>query len=343
MGDSVVMMGEEGMDLQGLPMLNVSTEGLRRGTVHEVVKSRYAMEKVILADEWLDVTSPEQATHLLQEIEEKKPADPLPWHGCELFILYWWIVPLAQTDIFAMYYQTFTFDLFHRRMYSRFIHMRTIPANVVLTMVFFAQWELYEGGTVPFKLNGAFVLLMVLCVWYTLAGLAAGRYIHADKYFIMPYTMGMVWGGAVIAFCVVAWILATAWYELLKEPDAPWYNPMRTWANPLMWMYITSFIQGSSHSCEDIPPLASGCKNLHWEAPLHFYFFGPCWRKTLLCMGFPILSTFVAYISWPHLIGSVILLGMFSNGYLPYHREAYIRARTKILSIIDPPNQLWTD
>ncbi len=100
-------------------------------------------------------------------------------------------------------------------------------------------------------------------------------------------------------------------------------NPVYLPYNPLLWSYIVSFIQATSHMfVPQMPPYITGVT--HWESLSQFLWNckGPCrqWCRgccnKILALGcFPILSVGVAYFSWPHLIGTQVFYIMAGIGY----------------------------
>ena len=55
------------------------------------------------------------------------------------------------------------------------------------------------------------------------------------------------------------------------ETGPHWYNPVLTPYNPIMWSYIVSMIQASSHMfVPQLPPFITGVT--HWEALSVFLF-----------------------------------------------------------------------
>ena len=55
------------------------------------------------------------------------------------------------------------------------------------------------------------------------------------------------------------------------DTSPKWYNPVLTPYNPIMWSYIMSFIQASSHIfVPQMPPFITGVT--HWESVSFFLF-----------------------------------------------------------------------
>lgn len=114
-------------------------------------------------------------------------------------------------------------------------------------------------------------------------------------------------------------------YEEVRLPDDdnatgiykyyPFFNPVYLPYNPLIWSYIVSFVQATSHFfVPQLPPYITGVT--HWES-IHVFLCGKrhCCIKILGILCYPILSVGVAYFSWPHLIGIEVFYIMAGIGY----------------------------
>ncbi|VDI82422.1 Hypothetical predicted protein [Mytilus galloprovincialis] len=228
----------------------------------------------------------------------------------EKFFYFWLIAPSVQWDFFDMLYQMYIFEIFHQGVISKCVHFLTIPTNVMLSMMFLAQFnlcgEVQFGGA--FSVNFALILLLVIGMSYIAMG-----FLHK------------CWQWGVVTFIVLAVLYMTGnlWYYSYCTYGNPWYNPTNWYTNPLIWSYIISFVQAYSHIYEqEIPPYISGAG--HWES-LHLYLWDRA-KKQESNVGrnifriaatflFPVLSVSVAWFSWPHLIGTEIVYIMAGIGY----------------------------
>jgi hypothetical protein len=167
---------------------------------------------------------------------------------CEKFLNFWLIVPRVQWDFFDLLYQMYTFDIFHQGMLAKFVHFFTIPTNVMLSMMFLAQFDIYGERRYgnAFSINGALVLLGVLSLAYLLMG------------FIRRSAL---WGLATVVVLGVLYMAGNLWYYSYHTIGNPWYNPTNLYTNPLIWSYGMSFIQAASHMTEtQIPAFITGKK-----------------------------------------------------------------------------------
>jgi len=232
----------------------------------------------------------------------------LNWGFFKTFIFWWLIVPKVQTDFFDIIYQMYSFDLAHQGWVPKFVHYFTIPGNVTFSMVFLSQFVIVDLVDGP-VINAAFIVAAVLSVLYVINGL---RYKSAT------------WG---ISTAICIWMLFTLsqlFYSSFKTPGAPWYNPTTIRTNPIIYMYITSFIESLSHLIvPQLPPYITGFN--HWESPLAFFAKARPIYIILSALSAFTFSTFVSYISWPHLIGNMVLYQLFVTGYHETFYEPYKR------------------
>lgn len=164
----------------------------------------------------------------------------------EKFLAFWLVVPNVQWDFFDMLYQMYTFDIFHQGVISKCVHFLTIPVNAMLSMMFLAQFnlcgELQFGGA--FSVNIALLLFLVLGISYIIMG-----FLHRS----------WEWGFVTFIILAVLYMTGNLWYYSYRTPGNPWYNPTNWYTNPLIWSYIISLVQASSHGFEqEIPPNISG-------------------------------------------------------------------------------------
>ncbi|XP_053402941.1 uncharacterized protein LOC128558118 [Mercenaria mercenaria] len=240
------------------------------------------------------------------------------------FLNWWLIVPKVQCDFFDLLYQLYTFDITHQGFIPKFVHFFTIPCNVMLSMCFLAQFSFFgvKIGNGAWQINGSFALFLVLVIMYLIMGL-----IRKCK----------TWGLATSVVIFVCWITGNLWYAVYKAPGNSWYNPTTIASNPILWSYIISFIQASSHlAVPQMPPYITGLH--HWES-MHAFFCKKyqtserTWRgrlyivAALLC--FPLLSVAVAWFSWPHLIGTMVFYIMAGIGYQHSSFKKYRRVVEK--------------
>lgn len=102
-----------------------------------------------------------------------------------------------------------------------------------------------------------------------------------------------------------------------------WLNPVYLPYNPIVWSYIVSVIQASSHGgMPQLPPYITGVT--HWES-FHAFLYskGPIHYKILAFLSFPVLSVSVAYFSWFHLIGTEVFYIMAGIGYNHSYFDKY--------------------
>ncbi|XP_061171881.1 uncharacterized protein LOC133181379 [Saccostrea echinata] len=250
---------------------------------------------------------------------------------CEKCLNFWLIVPRVQWDFFDLLYQMYTFDIFHQGMLAKFVHFFTIPTNVMLSMMFLAQFNIYgelRYGN-AFSVNGALILFGVLSIAYIIMG------------FIRKCVL---WGVATTVVLAVLNMAGNLWYYSYRTVNNPWYNPTNWYTNPLIWSYGISFLQASSHMTESqIPAFITGVT--HWES-LHMFFLKRrktlesrcknCGFVVLSLICFPFLSVSVAWFSWPHLIGTEVIYIMAGIGYRPKFFKEYFRIVEKSESFGNP-------
>ena len=181
-------------------------------------------------------------------LDHGQSEDNIPGKNCcEKFINWWLIVPKVQWDFFNLLYQMYTFDITHQGFVPKFVHFFTIPCNVMLSMCFLAQFTFFgisKRGYGAIEMNGAMALFLVLAILYMVMG-------------VLKKTKA--WGLATSVIISVCWMIGNLWYYCYKNPTNPWYNPTTIWTNPLIWSYIISFIQASSHmAVPQLPPYITG-------------------------------------------------------------------------------------
>lgn len=167
---------------------------------------------------------------------------------CEQFCNYWLVVPRVQWDFFDLLYQMYTFDIFHQGFVAKFVHFFTIPTNVMLSMMFLAQFNIPTVGELrygqAFAVNFALLLFGLLAIAYIIMGILRKSW---------------AWGFATVVVIAVLNMAGNLWYYGFRVQGSPWYNPTTWPTNPLIWSYAISFLQASSHMTEpQIPPNISG-------------------------------------------------------------------------------------
>lgn len=227
--------------------------------------------------------------------------------------LYWWlIVPKVQHRFFDLLYQLYTFDIAHQGFWPKFLHMFTIHTNVICTMTFLAQWRFWESDT-PDRLviNASFVYMMVLALLYLAMGLLR---------------RSVIWGVTTAFVLVLCWGISNLWFAYYHVEGSPVYNPT-TWAtNPLIWAYVSSFVESLSHlMVPQLPPYVTGVN--HWESPIAFVRHGKAVYVLSALFSALFFAPLVSFISHPHLVGTAIILIMFGLGY---HSEFYGEYRRMI-------------
>jgi len=228
------------------------------------------------------------------------------------FVYWWLIVPKVQYRFFDLLYQLYTFDIAHQGFWPKFLHMFTIPTNVVCTMTFLAQWKFYESLTPErYVINASFVYMMVLALLYIGMGF---------------YRRSIVWGFTSAFVLSLCWAISNLWYGYFAVEGNPFYNPTIWACNPLIWAYISSLVESASHLLvPQLPPYITGVN--HWESPLAFIQKGNVVFLLSALFSAFIFAPLVSYISHPHLIGTEIIYIMFGLGY---HSEFYAEYRRMV-------------
>lgn len=164
------------------------------------------------------------------------------------FLNWWLIFPKTQWAFFDLIYQMYTFDVSHQGFLTKLIHFFTIPLNGMLTMMFLAQFnvpllgEFHYGSA--FAVNSALIFFAFLAIIYIIAG-------FLRKCWLWGFSMVVVLGFLTIS--------GNMWYYDFRIGDQTWYNPTTYGTNPLIWSYIVSLIQATSHVIlPQIPPNITG-------------------------------------------------------------------------------------
>lgn len=211
------------------------------------------------------------------------------------FWLYWWVVPRAQWDLLDVDYQLYVFQLFHVDRRTRITHYTTILLIAFFHLVFFAQWPLWAGA--PPLASGALVYGLLLAALHALPCFARGLHV--------------LW----IAICGLLAVMglgATSYYQWARVPGGPWYAPTSLAANPLVWIYVFSFLETLSHSLEPVPPYSHD--KGRWLTPEEFRREGGGWL-VLGAVAMPTLFTFTSFASNPRSLLAVVLRVMMAAGY----------------------------
>jgi hypothetical protein len=238
-------------------------------TLHLFAKEDNTQEKIntvtryhlkYLADKGLQLKSSAILDHTLSAKrsplnlrEDDEKLEPgwknLPGDNCLLKFLHWWlIVPRAQWDLFDLLYQMYTFDMTHQGFLIKFVHFFTIPFNIVLTMCFLAQFS-FPGlvdnvGYGALQVNSSIILLILVSSLYIFTGIIRKCWL---------------WGVGTAFVLSISWISGNLLYEVYKVPGNPWYNPTTLPTNPIIWTYVMSLIQATSHiGAPQLPPYITG-------------------------------------------------------------------------------------
>ncbi|XP_052082085.1 uncharacterized protein LOC127719814 [Mytilus californianus] len=179
-----------------------------------------------------DPTSYDALTH-----DVEPGCSNIPGDNCwEKFLSYWLVVPRVQWDFFDLLYQMYTFDIFHQGVIPKYVHVFTIPTNVMLSMMFLVQFNMPSLGELrygnAFAVNFALVLFFVLGVAYIIMGILRKSW---------------AWGVATFLVLGVLNMTGNLWYYSYRTKDNSWYNPTNLYTHPLIWSYAISLIQASSH------------------------------------------------------------------------------------------------
>ncbi|XP_065899514.1 uncharacterized protein [Dysidea avara] len=255
----------------------------------------------------------------------------LPENCCWKCINWWLIVPRVQWDFFALLYQMYAFDICHQGFICKLVHFFAIPINVALSMMFLAQFKLGLDESVTyasefvFDINASLILMLILVLLYTTMGLIRKCAVWglATSLFVF-----LLWGAGNCMYTKFSYETKECYDHNSSELDTgpKWYNPVLTPYNPIMWSYIISFMQASSHMLvPQLPPFITGVT--HWEAVSVFLCRQKgakacCW-KVLALACFPFTSVAVAWFSWPHLIGTEMFYIMAGIGYKHSYFKKY--------------------
>lgn len=224
------------------------------------------------------------------------------------FIYFWWIVPRVQYDLADLDYQLYSFEVFHQDWRTRLAHYFTIPAIAFFGLMFLAQFTV-DGQ--PF-LNGA------------LAGVAVLGLLHL-RWCLRIYNLAL-WA-LTVGLLVVCWLGATVFYQWAALPDSPWWAPVALVYNPLLWLYVFSFIETLSHALEPVPPYASGSDQ--FVSTREFFDKGG-WYRVAGLLALPTLYTVTSLISNLHLLPTLAARMLASAGFMREHVASLERlARTE--------------
>ena len=164
------------------------------------------------------------------------------------FLNWWLIVPRTQWAFHDLVYQMYTFDITHQGFVTKLIHFFTIPMNTMLTMMFLAQFnvpflgECHYGNA--FAVNAALLFFTFIGLIYIIVGFLRRCWL---------------WGLSMFLILGVLTISGNMWYYSFRHDDQPWYNPTSYDTNPIIWSYIVSLIQATSHVIlPQIPPNITG-------------------------------------------------------------------------------------
>ncbi|CAC5396423.1 unnamed protein product [Mytilus coruscus] len=222
------------------------TDSYLKNLLDNVTSAKLVSERVVklLKTFKRDPTSYDDLTK-----DEVPGCSNIPGDNCwEKFLNYWLVVPRVQWDFFDLLYQMYTFDIFHQGVIPKFVHFFTIPTNVMLSMMFLAQFNFPSLGEVrygnAFAVNFALVLFFVLGLAYIIMGILRKSW---------------AWG---VATCVVLGVLnmtGNLWYYSYRTKGNPWYNPTNLYTHPFIWSYVISAIQALSHMVvPQMPPNITG-------------------------------------------------------------------------------------
>ncbi|CAG2253296.1 unnamed protein product [Mytilus edulis] len=256
----------------------------------------------------------------------------------EKFLYFWLVVPRVQWDFFDMLYQMYTFDIFHQGVISKSVHFLYHTNKCDALYDVFSSVQLIWRPTMGRRLYPSMwhfslfqsSLLLVFSSYCTLL------------WDLWDFYKSWEWGFVTFIILAVLYMTGNLWYYSYRTPGNPWYNPTNWYTNPLIWSYIISLVQASSHGFEqEIPPEYSGAS--HWES-LHVFlwheskngklkkqksWFWSYFFTLAPIVTFLMLSVSVAWFSWPHLIGTEIIYIMAGIGYRADFFEKFIRIAEK--------------
>ena len=210
------------------------------------------------------------------------------------------VAPFAHWTFFSLPYQTYLYDIFHQTKNARFWHQVCMPLNVLMLLVFLAQFG--AGAT-----NGALIGAAVLGAWYFAQGVQ-------ERYYL--------WGTVSAGLMVLTFVLAAAYARAFFVAGAPWYAPTALPYNPLVWMAVLSFIQAASHGTEPrLPPRVTGSP--YWMTVSEYIFGRPGARHGAGTVAVHALRTALQSVygtidEWwaaPRLFPFGILEQMWRHGY----------------------------
>ncbi|CAG2198946.1 unnamed protein product [Mytilus edulis] len=289
-----------------------------------VTTARLVSEKIVesLSSFTRDPTSNDALAHRDKPEYSNIPGD----NFLKKILNYWLIVPRTQWDISDVLHQMYTFDIFHQGFFSKYVHFFTIPTNVLLLMVFLAQFNIPTLGELRygnvFAVNLALVLFGIFGVAYVIIGVRQNSW---------------EWGVATFGVLAILNMAGNVWYYSYRAIDNRWYNPTNIYSNPLVWSYIVSFMQTASHLVvPQLPPNVTGTN--YWESYTSFFTIK---RKTkestikhmvflsLSVVLFPVLFVFDEWVSSPRLLGTEVLYIMTGIGYRPKIFQRYFRVVEK--------------
>ena len=173
------------------------------------------------------------------------------------------VTPSAHVANLSLHFQSYLFDLFHRTLLSRVAHVVCMPLINMMVLVWLAQFGA-DPGDALLDPSGALLAAIVLCVWYLVQGRWNG-----------VLGLGLAMLPLTAATYVGAWMYWGAFG--LSAVERTWWAPTTSWANPILWMVVLSFVQAASHAPEPkLPPRVTGTD--HWQT-LPEFVFGPRERR----------------------------------------------------------------
>ncbi|MEZ5009756.1 MAG: hypothetical protein R2753_16530 [Chitinophagales bacterium] len=202
----------------------------------------------------------------------------------KLFIKAIFIIPRAQTNIFDLPYQMYSFDLFHKIGANRWSHFIGIPLNLIALYCIFIPINTWLAVA---AIGVVFAHHLTMTIKYKL-------------YVMIPILVLFHSIFAGLAFFV---------FEPYVFVDSIWY------LNPIFHFVFWPFVQYVTHSLEPFIPRPWSIKG-NWTAMMDFMKKAPLGKKILLVFMVP-FHTFVELVSsWRNLY---IELLVFTNklGYEP--------------------------